>query len=172
MPTELSVEILLVEDSEPDIELTLHALRRERLTNRIMVLRDGQEALDYLFHKGAFQSQPQPGLPRLILLDLKLPKVDGLEVLRQLKADPATRAIPVVALTSSREDRDLGESYALGVNSYIQKPVDFAHFRDVVKQVGLYWLVINQVPPVGQASAYAGLQSRPEPFADWRRGNG
>ena len=135
-----AVEILLVEDNPADVELTLAALRRNNLANEIHVCRDGEEALQYL---GAHNGSNAASL-KLVLLDLKLPKVDGLEVLRTIKADPRTQAIPVVVLTSSREERDLVESYRLGTNSYIQKPVNFAEFREIVKQVGLYWLVVNQ----------------------------
>ena len=140
-------EILLVEDNKDDVELTLHALRKEKLANRIHVARDGEEALDFLFCEGAFAGRSFDRPPRLVLLDLKLPKVDGMEVLKRLKADPRTKTIPVVILTSSKEERDLVNSYHLGANSYIQKPVDFDQFRDTVKTVGLYWLLINQ-PPV------------------------
>jgi two-component system response regulator len=141
------VEILLVEDSESDAELTLHALRRENLANNIVVAWDGEEALDFLFCRGAHAGRASKALPRLVLLDLKLPRIDGLEVLRAIKADERTRFTPVVVLTSSREDRDLIESYQLGVNSYIQKPVDFDQFRETVRKTGLYWLLINQIPP-------------------------
>jgi CheY-like chemotaxis protein len=142
-----SVEILLVEDNPSDVELTLHALRKNKLVNNIRVVNDGEEALDFLFCRGAYAGgDPQPA-PKLVLLDLKLPKVDGLEVLRQVKSDPGTKMIPVVILTSSREERDVVNGYALGVNSYIQKPVDFEQFRDVVKQIGLYWAVVNEPPP-------------------------
>ena len=141
------VEILLVEDNPMDLELTLHALRKEHLCNNIPVARDGEEALDFLFCRGAYSHRSMDKPPKLVILDLKLPKVDGLEVLRMIKNDPRTRAIPVIILTSSKEDRDLVESYKLGVNSYIQKPVDFDQFRDTVKQLGLYWLVVNQPPP-------------------------
>jgi CheY-like chemotaxis protein len=146
-------EILLVEDNPMDLELTLHALRKENLCNKILVARDGEEALDFLFCRGlhSYRSADKP--PKLVLLDLKLPRVDGLEVLRIIKNDALTRAIPVVILTSSKEDRDLVESYKLGVNSYIQKPVDFDQFRNTVKQLGLYWLVVNLPPPV---AAFAG----------------
>ena len=140
-------DILLVEDNKDDLELTLHALRKERLANRIEVARDGEEALDFLFCRGQHSHRSFDRPPRLVLLDLKLPKVDGMEVLKKLKSDPRTRTIPVVILTSSKEDRDLVNGYNLGVNSYIQKPVDFDQFRDTVKHVGLYWLVVNQ-PPV------------------------
>ncbi len=142
------VEILLVEDNPSDIELTLLALQHHKLANRIHVTRDGEEALDFLFRRGAYAHRAENGQPRLVLLDLKLPKVNGLEVLAEIKKDPVLRTIPVVVLTSSREDRDLTESYQLGVNSYIQKPVDFDQFRKVVGQLGLYWLVVNQRPPV------------------------
>ena len=146
------VEILLVEDNLKDVELTLSALRKENLSNSIQVVRDGEEALDFLFCRAAFGGRSFDHPPKLIILDLKLPKVDGLEVLRAIKNDVHTRAIPVTILTSSKEDRDMVESYQLGVNSYIQKPVDFNQFRDTVKQLGLYWLVVNQSPP---QSAYS-----------------
>ncbi len=136
------VEILLVEDNPDDVELALYAFKRRKIANPIRVARDGEEALALVFCPGGSVNRP-----RLILLDLNLPKVDGLEVLRRLRADPRTRTIPVVALTSSREERDLGESYRLGVNSYIVKPVDFGQFADVVGQLGLYWLVLNHPPP-------------------------
>lgn len=146
------VEILLVEDSLKDIELTLTALRKENLSNSIQVVRDGEEALDFLFCRGAYNTRALEQPPKLIILDLKLPKVDGLEVLRIIKNSVRTQAIPVTILTSSKEDRDVVESYKLGVNSYIQKPVDFNQFRETVKQLGLYWLVVNQSPP---SSAYS-----------------
>jgi CheY-like chemotaxis protein len=139
-------EILLVEDNDADVELTLLALRGEKVCNRIHVVRDGAEALDFLFCRGAYASLRGQPYPKLVLLDLKLPKVDGMEVLRVLKQSPETRGIPVVVLTSSREESDLLKSYHLGTNSYIQKPVDFTRFRETVKQLGLYWLVVNQVP--------------------------
>jgi CheY-like chemotaxis protein len=137
------VEILLVEDNPADAELTVHALRRDNLANHIEVACDGEEALDFLFHRGSFADRQNARPLRLVLLDLKLPKVDGLEVLRAIKSDPDTRSIPVVVLTSSTEETDLVRSYELGVNSYIQKPVDFDKFREIVKQLGLYWLVVN-----------------------------
>ena len=141
------IEILLVEDNEADEELAIHALRTNNLANRIYVAHDGEEALDYLFCRGNHNNRGFDKPPRLVLLDLKLPKVEGLEVLRQLKSDPRTKAIPIVILTSSREERDMVNGYQMGVNSYIQKPVDFAQFREIIKQLGLYWLVVNQAPP-------------------------
>jgi len=141
------VEILLVEDNADDVELTLHALRGEHISNSIQVARDGEEALDFLFARGEHRGRDTACPPKVILLDLKLPKVDGLEVLREIKKDARTQPIPVVVLTSSREERDMVESYQLGVNSYIQKPVDFDQFRRTIKQLGLYWLVVNQPPP-------------------------
>jgi CheY-like chemotaxis protein len=141
------VEILLVEDNPDDLELALHALRRGGLANRVEVVRDGEEALEFLFCRGRYQNRNFANPPRLVLLDLKLPKVDGLQVLQQLKGDARTRPIPVAILTASREERDLVKSYQLGVNSYIQKPVDFEQFRETVKQASLFWLVVNQAPP-------------------------
>ena len=150
------VDILLVEDNQDDAELALHALRRENLANAIFVARDGEEALEFIFCSGAFSQRSFEHPPKLILLDLKLPKVDGMEVLKRLKSDPRTRTIPVVIMTSSKEERDLVNSYGLGANSYIQKPVDFDQFRETVKQVGMYWLVINQPPIVEGALQAAG----------------
>jgi two-component system, response regulator len=138
------VEILLVEDNPNDVELALHALKKNKLANRIQVVRDGAEALEFLFHTGVYEALENNSYPRVILLDLKLPKVDGLEVLRRIKSDESTQSIPVVMMTSSREERDIVESYRLGVNSYIVKPVDFDQFTEAVRQLGLYWMVLNQ----------------------------
>jgi CheY-like chemotaxis protein len=140
------VEILLVEDNPQDLELTLHAFRKAGLTNRIQVARDGAEALDFIFAEGACAGRKMEETPKIILLDLKLPKVDGLEVLKRVKSDPRTRAIPVVMLTSSKEQNDVVESYGLGVNSYIVKPVDFEGFVQAVQRLGLYWLLLNHPP--------------------------
>ncbi len=145
---EISIEILLVEDNPNDVELTLHALKKNKITNYVHIARDGAEALDYLFAAGAYAGRNANQRPKVILLDLKLPKVDGLEVLRRIKADERTRTIPVVVLTSSREERDIVDSYTLGVNSYITKPVDFEQFTEAVRQLGLYWLLLNEPPKV------------------------
>jgi CheY-like chemotaxis protein len=145
--TALEPDLLLVEDNVDDVELTLHTLRKEKLANHIHVARDGEEALDFLFCEGVFAGRSFDRPPKLVLLDLKLPKVNGTEVLKRLKGDPRTKTVPVVVMTSSKEERDLIVSYNLGANSYIQKPMDFDQFRDTVKTVGLYWLVTNQ-PPV------------------------
>lgn len=150
-----SIEILLVEDNPADVELTLHVLRQNNLANKIHVARDGEEALDFLFNHGKFQGRQGQTPPRIVLLDLKLPKVDGLAVLRAVKGNTRTRAIPVVILTSSKEEKGMVEGYSLGVNSYIQKPVDFNNFRDTVRQLGLYWLLVN-VPPPAAAFSPAG----------------
>lgn len=138
--------ILLVEDSPNDVELILTALSENRLANEVVVVRDGEEALDYLYRKGVFKLRME-GNPVVVLLDLKLPKVDGLEVLAQIKSDPELRAVPVVVLTSSREEQDLINSYNLGTNAYVVKPVDFHEFVDSIKQLGLFWAVVNQPPP-------------------------
>ncbi len=141
------VDILLVDDSQEDLDLVLHALRRENLANNISTVRDGEEALDFIFCRGQFSERSMGHPPKLILLDWKLPKIDGSEVLAELKKDARTRAIPVVVMTSSREERDLIRGYQLGANSYVQKPVDFAQFRETVKTLGMYWLVVNQSVP-------------------------
>lgn len=138
--------ILLVEDSQYDIELVLTALAENHFDNEVVIARDGEEALDYLYRRGAFEQRPDCN-PAVVLLDLKMPKVDGLEVLKQIKADPALKAIPVVMLTSSREDQDLVTSYRLGVNAYVVKPVDFSEFREAISQVGMFWGTLNQPPP-------------------------
>ncbi len=140
-----AVEVLLVEDNPNDVELTLHAFRKHNLANRIHIVRDGAEALDFLFCRGPYQDR-DPVIPKVILLDLKLPKVDGLEVLRQLRADERTRLMPVVVMTSSRQENDVVEAYKLGINSYIVKPVDFDQFTESVRQIGYYWLLLNQPP--------------------------
>lgn len=137
--------ILLVEDNPNDEELTLRALRKCKIANPIVVARDGEQALDYLFVRGAYADRDPTIVPQVILLDLKLPKVDGLEVLQALRADERTRLLPVVILSASNEDQDVARSYGLGANSYIRKPVDFSQFLDAVRQLGLYWLVLNEV---------------------------
>jgi len=142
-----AIKILLVEDDPQDVRLTLRELQREKVKNQVVVARDGAEALDFLFCRGVFSDRSPNHPPKLVLLDLKLPKVSGLEVLREIKAQPETRAIPVVVMTSSGEERDVIDSYKLGVNSYIQKPVDFEQFRQTIKTLGLYWLVVNRLPP-------------------------
>jgi two-component system response regulator len=141
-----TVELVLVEDNADDEELTRLTLTEARIVNEMIVLRDGAEALDYFFATGAHAERRVEDMPRVVLLDLKLPKVSGLEVLARLKSDPRTRDTPVVVLTSSREEPDVSQCYALGVNSYIVKPVDFAQFREAVRQLGLYWQILN-VPP-------------------------
>jgi two-component system response regulator len=138
-----TTSILLVEDNPDDIELTLHALKKNNIINPVEVVRDGQEAVDYLFYKGNYSNSTHP-FPGLILLDLKLPKVDGIEILRRIKHDRKLKLIPVVVLTSSNEERDVIESYNLGVNSYIRKPVDFDQFVETVKHIGFYWLLLNE----------------------------
>ncbi|MEO6034645.1 MAG: response regulator [Verrucomicrobiota bacterium] len=142
-----AIEILLVEDNPDDLELALFALKKNNFANRIHVARDGEEALDFLFCRNGHDGRSFENPPRVVLLDLKLPKVDGLEVLRAIKQDPRTKAVPVVVMTSSKQQRDMVEGYQLGVNSYIQKPIDFAEFREIIGQLGYYWLVINQAPP-------------------------
>jgi len=140
------MEILLVEDNSKDAEMTRRALRKHNLSNRVHWVKDGEEALDYVFCRGAYAQREPLRPPRLILLDIKMPKVDGIEVLRQIKTDARTRTVPVVVMTSSNEERDVVESYRLGVNSYIVKPVEFAAFLEVVAKVGLYWVLTNRVP--------------------------
>ena len=147
------VEILLVEDNPNDVELTLHAFAKSNVANRTHVVRDGAAALDFLFCTGAYAHRAQDEAPKVVLLDLKLPKVDGLEVLKRVKADPRTRQIPIVVLTSSREDRDVVESYRLGVNSYIVKPIEFEKFVETVHRLGYYWLLLNEPPLAGAADA-------------------
>jgi two-component system response regulator len=139
--------ILLIEDNLRDIDLTLRAFEKNNIKNQVVIARDGEEAMDYLFGTGAYEDRDTSDLPHLILLDLKLPKVDGLEVLQAIRADERTRLLPVVILTTSNEQRDRVESYASGANSYIQKPVDFMRFNEAIKELGLYWLVLN-LPPL------------------------
>ena len=140
-----NVEILLVEDSKADAEMTLRTLKRRGIANNVEWLRDGAEAIDYLFCLGEFVGRPT-GFPKLVLLDLKMPKIDGLQVLKRMKADPLTRKIPVVMMTSSQEEGDLISSYELGVNSFIVKPVEFNEFAKTIAQVGMYWMIANQTP--------------------------
>jgi two-component system response regulator len=142
--------ILLVEDNPDDQALTLRAFKKHNITNEVVIARDGSEALDYLFGTGRHAGRDPSLAPQLVLLDLKLPKVDGLEVLRQLRADERTRLLPVVVLTSSTEERDVVESYRLGANSYVRKPVDFTEFIEAARQLGLYWLLLNQPPPTAR----------------------
>jgi two-component system response regulator len=139
--------ILLVEDNPDDEALTLRAFRKNNMRNKIIVVRDGEEALDFIFRRGAYATRDPDEVPEIILLDLKLPKIDGLEVLRQIRADLRTRLLPVVILTSSKEEQDLIEGYKEGANSYVRKPVDFNQFVEAVRQLGLYWLVLNEPPP-------------------------
>ena len=142
-----NVEILLVEDNANDARLTLRALQKNKLTNQLLVVKDGEEALDFIFARGKYSTRAVDDFPRVVLLDLKLPKVSGLEVLKKVKTDDRTKSIPVVVLTSSKEERDINEAYSLGANSYIVKPVDFENFALTIKEIGLYWLLIN-IPPV------------------------
>lgn len=153
------VDILLVDDSQDDVDLTLHALRSEKLDSSVFVARDGEEAMDFLFCSGPHVQRSFDHPPKLVLLDLKLPKVDGMQVLERIKGDERTKTIPVVLMTSSREERDMARGYNLGVNSYIQKPVDFDEFRSVVKVLGLYWLVTNQ-PPVTNGMPHIAGQAK------------
>ena len=138
--------ILLVEDNPDDEELTLRALKKNNIGNNLVVVRDGAEALDFLYCNGAYADRDPRELPQVVLLDLKLPKVDGMEVLARIRAEQSTRFLPVVVLTSSREEQDLIKSYQLGANSYVRKPVDFTQFIEAVRQLGLYWLVLNEIP--------------------------
>lgn len=140
------VEILLVEDNPTDAELTMRALKRKNMANQVVWVKDGAEALDFIFATGTYSDRNPEDLPKLILLDLRMPKVDGLEVLQKIKAEEVTRQIPVVVLTSSKEDRDIVESYKLGVNSYVSKPVEFDEFIDAVSTLGFYWMLINNPP--------------------------
>jgi CheY-like chemotaxis protein len=139
--------ILLVEDNLDDIDLTLHAFKKNKISNEVRVVKDGAEALDFLFGKGKYIDRRIDDLPTIILLDLKLPKVDGLEVLRQIRANELTKFLPVVILTSSKEEQDIINGYSLGVNSYVRKPVDFNQFTEAVRNLGLYWLLLNESPP-------------------------
>jgi two-component system response regulator len=139
--------ILLVEDNPDDVDLTLRALKKHNVQNDVVVVRDGAEALDYLFVTGNYASRDNDIMPAVILLDLKLPKIDGLEVLRRIRADERTKLLPVVILTSSKEEQDLVNGYKLGANSYIRKPVDFVQFSEAIRQLGLYWLILNEPPP-------------------------
>ena len=167
--TNREINILLVEDNQEDMDLTLHSLRRENLANKIFIVRDGEEALDFLFSTGPYALRGPEQMPKLILLDLKLPKVSGLEVLQRIKEDPRTQTIPVVILTSSQEESDLLNGYRLGVNSYIQKPIDFDQFQTMIRDLGYYWLVVNRCPPPesfptqGRDGAEPALPSRPIP---------
>ena len=139
--------ILLVEDNPNDVTLTMRAFKKSKLLNEIVVVGDGVEALDYLFATGSFEGRDPNAMPNLVLLDLKLPKMDGIEVLRRLRDDSRTKLLPVVILTSSREEQDVVNAYNLRANSYIRKPVDFSQFSDAIQQLGLYWLVLNEAPP-------------------------
>lgn len=140
------IEILIVEDNPNDAEMALRALKKNNLTNKVLIVGDGEEALEFVFAKGKFSGSEEAHRPKIILLDLKLPKIDGLEVLEAIKNNPNTQAIPIIVLTSSKEEMDMVESYRLGVNSYIVKPVDFDKFVDAVRDLGLYWLLLNQQP--------------------------
>ena len=144
------VEVLLVEDNPTDAELCIRALKKSNLANKLVWVKDGAEALDFIFAKGAYSGRNGLTVPKVILLDLRLPKVDGMEVLRQIKSDQRTRTIPVVVLTSSKEDRDVAQSYQLGVNSFISKPVEFDEFARTVSELGLYWLLMNHPPVAGK----------------------
>lgn len=154
--------ILLVEDNPDDEELTLMALQESQIVNEVVVTRDGAEALDYLFATGRYADRDPASLPALVLLDLKLPKLSGLEVLQRMRGDPRTRLLPVVVLTSSSEEEDIIASYDLGANSYVRKPVEFHRFADAVRQVGMYWLLVNQPPPLERLGQASRLRRRTE----------
>jgi two-component system, response regulator len=143
------VEVLLVDDSPEDVELTVRELRHHKLANDIKVVEDGADALDFLFCRGSYKDRTFSSPPKLVLLDVKLPKVDGLEVLRAIRADERTKAIPVVILTSSKEQKDLIKGYNLGVSAYVQKPVDFEQFSEAIRQIGMFWMLLNEAPPAG-----------------------
>jgi len=159
---EMEIEILLIEDNPSDAELTVRELRRHKFANRIKVIDDGAEALNFIFCRGAYRHRSFSRPPKVILLDMKLPKVDGLEILKAIKGDARTRMTPVVMMTSSSEQRDLIESYHLGVNAFIQKPVDFDDFRRVIEQIGIFWLAVNRAPPIAAtASEKAQTEANP-----------
>ena len=139
--------IMLVEDNANDEELTLRALRKANIANEVAIARDGQDALDFLFGTGKYAGREPPAMPAVVLLDLKLPKLDGIDVLKRIRADPRTKLIPVVVLTSSSEDEDMVRSYQSGANSYVRKPIEFSAFANAVTQLGMYWVLINQIPP-------------------------
>jgi two-component system, response regulator len=147
--------ILLVEDNPDDADLAVRAFRKSSISNRLVIARDGQEALDFVFAEGAHSARPPEQRPEVVLLDLKLPRVDGLAVLRRIRDDPRTRRLAVVVLTSSKEDQDVIQSYDLGANSFVRKPVDFAQFSEAARQLGLYWLLLNEPPPEGAAGERA-----------------
>jgi CheY-like chemotaxis protein len=152
--------ILLVEDNADDVELTLRALKRQNILNEVTVVTDGQQALDYLFGAGQYAGRDTTCLPTVVLLDLKLPRVGGLDVLKRIRAEASTKLLPVVILTSSKEERDLVEGYALGANSYVRKPVDFVEFAEAARILGVYWLMLNQSPPVLASENYTGAAPR------------
>ena len=148
------IDILLVEDNPDDVDLAIYALRRHKLANHIHVSRDGVEALDFLFCRGEYSECDPHHLPKLVLLDLKMPRLNGLEVLKAIRENPRTAGVPVVILTTSKEERDMIEGYRSGANSYIVKPVDFKQFSDIVRQLGFYWLLLNEQPPMKEAPAF------------------